>query len=159
MPTVYRHPFPWLAVKPDREYGLECIHERFELDFDCPPDHPYFQQQVKEVVYRAVELYTRAKKYRWRSELPVEIDLSDAQFELHQFGTVDSQAKASLSAADQGSLLLVHGRKAYVAKIWFEVPKIFTVEDYIAALPEGFVNSEDIPDHPGVAPITEIEVD
>lgn len=166
--TVYRHPFPWLSVKPDREYGLECIHERFELDFECPPSHPAFQRQVKEVVFRAVEVYQRAKKYRWRSDKPVEVDLSDAQFDLYSFGTTDPNAQPI--AADQNSLMLVHGRRAYVAKIWFEVPKIPTLEDYVTAetnrlsrinsndgVEEGMVEPEAIPDQPAVAPITNIE--
>ena len=136
-------PQSWLKVEADKEYGLETIKERIELDYDLPPTHPYFEKAIKNKVRYAVEKYERLYHWHWRSDIPVEIDVSHAQFDVHKFasGTFHDEDMA----LDQGSLLLVHGRTAYVAKITFQTQKIqFNPSGYSATPKDGFVKPEDL---------------
>lgn len=135
-------PKSWLKVEADKEYGLETIKERIELDYDLPPTHPSFAKAIKERVLKAVEKYERVHHWHWRSDIPVEIDVSTAQFDVHKFR---GNFRDEDMALDQGSLLLVHGRKAYVAKITFQTQKIqYNSDRYVATSSDGFVKPEQV---------------
>lgn len=140
MPAFSPNGKTWLHVEADKEYGLETIKERIELDYDLPPTHPAFEKAIKEKVLKAVERYEKYHHWKWRSDIPVKIDVSTAQFDIHHF---DGGYHEGDKALDQGSLLLVHGRKAYVAIITFETQQVqFNPVSYKPSLADGFEDVE-----------------
>ena len=128
----------WLHVVADKEYGLERIRERIELDYDLPPTHPSFEKAIQKKVFFAINRYEKAYGWHWRSDIPVHLDLSNSQIEVYD-GTFRDDTKAK----DQNSLLLVHGRKAYVATITFETPKLhINPNGYVPTVLDGFIKPE-----------------
>ena len=150
MERGYNNPKPWLKVEADKLTGLETIKERIELDWDLPPTHPYFQKAIRQKIRQAVEKYERVHHWHWRSDIPVHIDLSTAQFDVHNFGGNFTDTDKAL---DQGSLMLVHGRTAYVAMITFETEKLqINVGDHTPDTSDGFVTPEEY--HTNVEKVT-----
>lgn len=140
-----------LKVQRDNEYDLMQIAERFVVPYgDVARMKPQekllyvamIDQRAREAAKLAVEKYERLRHWRFKSDMPVEVDESDAQFDLEHFR---SSFRKDFAAVDQGSIIQELGLIAYVVKLWFIVPKI-TVE-VIEDEPDdpdtidGFVNS------------------
>ena len=119
-----------LIFKPDKQVGLSQISQRFELPYDSL-ESPMFPEILEaaalKVKNEAVEK-NALRGYFWRSDLGVEVDESEIQIPLDYFGTTSSLIPAALNS---GQLLRdKYNVKAYVLKMWFEVPMIPTlVED------------------------------
>lgn len=119
-----------LIFKPDKQVGLSQISQRFELPYDSL-ESPMFPEILEaaalKVKNEAVEK-NALRGYFWRSDLGVEVDESEIQIPLDYFGTTAAQIPAALNS---GQLLRdKYNVKAYVLKMWFEVPMIPTlVED------------------------------
>lgn len=129
---------PAIHVAPDKSYGLMRVNERFEIDevfTHSPKFMDILQKSAQEVTRLAAAKY-QLRGWHWRSDLPVEIDKSELQYDLL------SSAGNELVGQDQGSQLLnIQGRIAFVVKLWFLVPR-FTATVYEPeelAEPDGFV--------------------
>lgn len=119
-----------LNVKHDTEYDLMQIAERFEVPYaDIDNLHPwkrviYFamiHQRAKETAKIAIERYERLRHWRFKSDMPVELDQSEAQYDLDKFR---SSLTKDFQAVNQGSNIDELGTVAYVVKLWFIVPKV-----------------------------------
>lgn len=118
-----------LNVEHDKEYDLMQIAERFEVPYVDLENLSKNQRMAyeamievksREVGKHAIETYTRLKKWKFYDKRPVELDLSDAQYNLDEFAT---SRNVLLPAVDQFSLRDQFGKMAYVLKMWFIVPK------------------------------------
>jgi hypothetical protein len=146
-----------LNVQHDTEYDLMQIAERFEVPYaDVENLHPWkkviylamVHQRAKEAAKLAVERYERLRHWRFKSSMPVEIDYSDAQYDLSIFR---SSLQTNFTAVDQGSNIDSLGTIAYVVKLWFVVPKIRVevIKDEVTdpGSVDGFVNEHKMPDY------------
>ena len=129
---------PSIHVAPDKSYDLMRVNERFEIDeifTHSPKFVEILQKSAQEVTRLAASKY-QLRGWHWRSDLPVEIDKSELQYDLL------ASAGNELLTQDQGSQLLnKQGRIAFVVKLWFIVPKFRAVvyEPEELAEPDGFV--------------------
>ena len=134
-----------LNVEHDKEYDLMQVAERFEIDYYEPKTPRQklvylaaLDARAHEVGKHAISTYERLKGWRFYSSRKVTLDLSEAQYELDKAG----------EAVDHGQLLQVRGKKAYVVKIWFIVPKqrieVITPEPDDPDVTDGFVNPYNI---------------
>jgi hypothetical protein len=139
-----------LNVQHDTEYDLMQIGERFEVPYaDMDSMHEWqkviyvamIHQRAKEAAKLAVERYERLRHWRFKSSMPVEIDYSEAQYDLNVFR---SSLATDFTAVDEGSNIDSLGTVAYVVKLWFVVPKIRVevIKDEITdpGSNDGFVN-------------------
>ena len=112
---------------PDTQGGLERINQRFELPYDAleSPMFPEILEKAARKVAREAAEKNALRGYYWRSDLGVEIDESQLQIPLDYFGTTGSLLPAAL---DNGQLLRdKYNIKAFVLKMWFEVPMVNTL--------------------------------
>jgi len=141
-----------LRVQRDKEYDKVQIAERFEVEYfqpKTPQEKVMYMAMVegtmRAVVKLAVEKYERLRHWKWDSSMPVTLDLSQAQYDLDEFR---SSSRKDFTAVDQGSIIPKLGRKAYVAKMWFIMPKveveIIEPEPDDPDVTEGFVNPYNI---------------
>lgn len=152
--------------KPDTTYNLECIHERFEVPADSVPNDKdtkdqrafkliFIEQCAKRAGDQAIEKYTRLRKWRFRDDLPVELDESILQLDLDDWEFSNPNAISPI-AKDRGQLFTKKGKFAYVLKMWFETPEIHAVvykstpdmdhEDEIGHA-EGFALQSEVNEH------------
>ena len=108
---------------------------------------------AKEASRRAAETYARLRKWHWRSDMPVEVDKSEIQIALEDFGTTDPEFTG---AVDQGTILNTkYDRVAFVVKMWFEVPEqqVTVYDNDELNEPDGFV--EELPSDGEVVKVTD----
>ena len=151
---------PEIITKPDTTWGLECIRERFEIPIEIEPNSMDNQDMVAkkalfiEAVARkageiAVEKYTRLRHWKFRDDIPVQIDESDLQFDPDAWD-FSSPASTDPIAVDQRMhLFKSRATKAYVIKLWFETQLIQTTV-FEPSLDEeghseGYITTEEIP--------------
>lgn len=144
-----------LRVARDKEWDKVQIAERFEVPYaqpKTPQEQMLYQAMVegtlKAVVKHAVERYEKLRHWRWDSSMPVTLDLSDAQYDLEKFR---SSRDIEFQPQTQGSIIGELGRIAYVAKMWFIMPKIevevVEQEATDPAAQDGFVNPHYMPNY------------
>lgn len=119
-----------LNVERDTEYDLMRIAERFEVPYmdttrmSINARKAYgamIEVKSREVGKHAIYQYERLKKWKFYDKRPVELDISDANYDLDEFST---SRNVPLNGVMQGSLIDTKGMVAYVLKMWFIVPKI-----------------------------------
>jgi len=153
-----------LKVEPDKTFDLMQISERFEVPYEEPKTPQEVQQYAARIqtaaklyAKEAINTYTRLRKWKFYDKRPVELDTSNAQYDLDEFRT---SRNVLLPAVDQGSLTTKKGMVAYVIKIWFVVPKIIveTVKPEIddPDTTDGFVNPYNITDFVPLEPKKEL---
>ena len=141
---------PSIHVVPDKTYALMQVNERFELDESLTrsPRFPlYLEATAKEVARYAADKY-KLRGWHWRSDLAVEIDKSELQYDLL------ASAGDELPTQDQYSQLLYNrGLIAFVVRMWFQVPQARTevLEPEELAEADGFV--EMLPNSGELAPL------
>ena len=112
-----------IIYSPDKEYTLERKLERFELPADMEHDIRFpamLETAAKNTARLAAEKYAKIG-HHWRSDLPTEVDLSELQISLDDFGSTSHD----VDAVNQGEALKYkYNRTAYVVKMWYVVPKI-----------------------------------
>lgn len=129
---------PSIHVAPDKSYDLTVIAQRFEVD-ESMTHSPRFPALIKTLAWETAKLAAEKNALRgwhWRSEIPVEIDKSELQYDL------GASSGSSIEAQDQFAQLLTrHGKIAFVVKMTFQVPMIRTevLEPEELAEPDGFV--------------------
>jgi hypothetical protein len=146
-----------LNVRHDKEYDLMQIAERFEVPYADLENMQEWQkviyiamvhQRAKEAAKLAVERYERLRHWRFKSDMPVELDYSQAQYDLDKFRS--NLPAGSIAAVDQGTNIDQLGTVAYVVKLWFVVEKVKveTIEDEPddPASTDGFVNKYHMPE-------------
>lgn len=115
---------PNIITKPDKSVGLEEVRERFEMPYSATfsPIFPaMLEKEAKSAAKRASEVYSRLRKWHWRSDLGVTVDKSELQIPLRDFGTTNPDFTA---AVDQNTILnLKYDSVAFVVIMWFEVPR------------------------------------
>src|SRR3990167_5338306 len=142
---------------PDKQYDLVQIAERFTVPYYFNPEYAKtptqhakaldaLKRKAAEVVKFAVWKYERLQHWQWKTNLPVELDFSQAQYDLDIFAA--GPGKGQL-AVNQGQLLDKLCDVAYVVKLWFIQPKIrvevITPEPTDPAVTDGFVNPYKMP--------------
>lgn len=127
-----------IHTQPDKTYNIQRVYQRFELDESMrrsPVFKDLLEAAAKEVVRLAAEK-NALRGWHWRSDLGVEVDESELQYDLY------ASSGSDLPVQDSGSILLKQqGRIAYVVKMWYLVPQIASVvyEPEELAEPDGFV--------------------
>ena len=128
---------PEIIVKPDTSWGLECIRERFEIPFDAVPDEfdtpaqrafkvLFIESCAKKSAEKAIETYEKFRHWKFRADMPVELDESELQLDIDDWEFTSPLSKDPI-AKNQGHLKDKASKKAYVVKLWFEVPQIQAV--------------------------------
>lgn len=126
-----------LIFKPDPSWGLECIQERFEIPVDAVPDEfdtanqrafkvLFIEACAKKAAERAISTYEKHRHWKFRADIPVEVDESKLQLDFNDW-EFSSPVSHDPIAKNQGHLALKSGKKAYVVKLWFETQQIQTV--------------------------------
>lgn len=119
-----------LNVEHDKEWDLMLIAERFEVQYvdlarltknQKLAYQAMLEVKSRQVGKRAIDTYTRLKKWKFYDKRPVELDLSASNIDLDEFR---SSSATHFTAVNQGSLIDTKGMVAYVLKMWFIVPKI-----------------------------------
>ena len=134
-----------VIYKPDKAYGLEQKLERFELPYSATFDAKFpamVELAAKNTARIAAEKYARIG-HHWRNDLGVEVDKSELQISLDDFGST-STAITDFEAQNQGSVLNnKYDSVAFVVKMWYVVPKINVevLDNSELAEPDGFVEN------------------
>lgn len=139
-----------IHVVPDRERTLAQVRSRFEMPSwitDSPLFPEFLEKAAKQVVKKTAQK-NALRGWHYRGDLPVTIDKSEVQFSLHEFGTTNPENYEAQSAGDDSILLTKYDKIAYVAVMWFEVPKVRTEVLSNEELDEddGFVRDKPLPD-------------
>lgn len=147
---------PELIVRPDTTWNLECIRERFEVPEDSVPsalDTPaqfafkslFIDACAKEAGKKAIAKYERLRHWKFRDDIPVELDESELQFDIDDWEFTSPVSKSPF-AVDQGHLRFRQSKHAYVIKLWFETQELQTVvydsDEY--GHPEGYSVEEEV---------------
>lgn len=128
---------PEIIIKPDTSWNLECIRERFEVPADAvpsPTDTPeqaafkalFIEACAKKAGERAIEYYEKFRHWRFRDDIPVELDESEIQVDVEDYEFASPLSTAPI-AVNQGHLTLKTSKHAYVIKLWFETQQIQAV--------------------------------
>lgn len=147
---------PELIFKPSTTYGLECIRERFEVPMDAVPaqsDTPaqrafkllFIESCAKKTGERAIQYYEKFRHWKFRDDIPVELDESELQIDPEDYEFASPLVK-NPTAVDQGHLTLKTSKYAYVVKLWFETQQIQTVvwEPDAYGHAEGFATEDEV---------------
>lgn len=127
---------PYIHVAPKGKIGLTQLYSRFELPVEAQTS-PLFPSMVEREAKRIARLTAdknALRGFRWRSDMPVEVDISELQLDLSKF---------SLAAVDNGKTEYSQNLIAFVVKMWFEAREVVTEEiiydDDNEARADGFV--------------------
>lgn len=126
---------PELVFRPDTEYGLECIPEMFEIPLEIVPNEfdtkerrvmkvLFIEAVAKKTGQYAIEKYEKLRHWKFRDDIPVQIDESVLDFDFEDFEFSSPLSKDPI-AKDMG---WKKKSKSYVIKLWFETQKIRTVQ-------------------------------
>ena len=137
---------PNIIVKPDSTKGLQQVSQRFEMPYSSTFDAKFpamLEAAAKDTARIAAEK-NLLRGWHWKSDLGVEVDKSELQIALEDFGTTHPDF---VPAVDQLDILSTkYDRIAFVVKMWYVVPELqVTVYDNDElAEPDGFV--EELPE-------------
>lgn len=137
---------PNIIVKPDSTKGLQQVNQRFELPYSSTFSARFpamLEKAARETAKLAAEK-NQLRGWHWRSDLGVEVDKSELQIALEDFGTTHPDF---VPAVEQLTTLNnKYDRIAFVVKMWFVVPEIqvVTYDNDELAEPDGFV--EELPE-------------
>ena len=151
---------PEIITRPDTSWGLEQIRERFEIPLEvCPSEFDTEAQRLKKMqfvtmvgntaAHKAIDTYTRLRHWKFRADLPVEIDESSLQFDPDDWN-FSSPLSTEPNAVDSTHLAKSRATKAYVIKLWFETQKIqvpvveYNLDDGESRR-DGFVRQDELP--------------
>lgn len=115
---------PFIHVVPDKAVTVQRVNQRFELPAyvqDSPLFPSILEKATRAAVRKAAEV-NKLRGWHWRSDMGVEVDVSELQFDL------DTHSRGAVAAEANGTLLELHDKIAYVVKMYYEVPVVH-VED------------------------------
>ena len=144
-----------IIVQPDTTYNLMEIYERFEIPIEIEPnDLDSADTRIKKVTFinavaqkagqLAIERYTKFRKWKFRDDIPVTVDWSELQFDVDDWQWSSPVSKEPVAVTQRMDILKKKATKAYVLKMWFEVPEIRIVREDSGS-EEGLVDEDALP--------------
>ena len=136
----------WLAVEPDKQYGLGYVDAQFEVDYDFPPDSTWVAIAAEPTVKRTIDHFERLSHWKFYDKIPVKYLMSQLpnKEEIDTFNLATKMKKTIGAVPFQTTVY--KPKIALVARVWFMRPLDLVnmdIESEVAGESAGF--TEDLP--------------
>lgn len=145
---------PWLAIEPDKKYGLGYVDSGFTVPWDFPRDRLMLEAAARDTVVKTIEQCERIAHWKFLDRIPIRYELSKmpGRAEIDRFNSMTASSLLShRDNMDKGAAIAVATDKpeiGFIARIWFVKPLDVVNLDEEAEMAtemDGFVSPDNMP--------------